>query len=118
VARSKEIKKPVMFSGGVAANTGMIRAFNEILELKENELLIPTYHASMGAIGAVMYARSNKLEMNHFAGLEKLNSYLNDDSTSFVTLSRLKESDAVYCKDIHRSFDNNQTPGSNPERID
>ena len=32
VARSKEIKKPVVFSGGVAANTGMIRAFREILE--------------------------------------------------------------------------------------
>ncbi|HEX7493023.1 MAG TPA: BadF/BadG/BcrA/BcrD ATPase family protein, partial [Bacteroidales bacterium] len=27
VARSKEIKKPVIFSGGVAANIGMIRAF-------------------------------------------------------------------------------------------
>ncbi len=32
VARSKEIKKPVVFSGGVAANTGMIRAFRETLE--------------------------------------------------------------------------------------
>ena len=29
LARSKEIKKPVLFSGGVAANTGMIRAFRE-----------------------------------------------------------------------------------------
>ena len=100
VARSKEIKKPVVFSGGVAANTGMIRAFREILDLKEGELIIPRYHASMGAIGAVMYARSNKLEMDHFTGLEKLDNYLNNDSTSFVTLSQLKESGAKYCKDI------------------
>ena len=33
VARSKDIKKPVLFSGGVAANTGMVRAFREILSL-------------------------------------------------------------------------------------
>jgi predicted CoA-substrate-specific enzyme activase len=64
VARSKEIKKPVVFSGGVAANIGMVRAFREILDLNENELIIPNHHASMGAIGAVMYAHSNNLEMN------------------------------------------------------
>jgi predicted CoA-substrate-specific enzyme activase len=100
VARSKEINKPVIFSGGVAANTGMIRAFREILDLKEGELIIPEHHASMGAIGAVMYACSNKLEMNHFNGLEKLEHYLADDSTSFVSLPKLKESEALYNKTV------------------
>ncbi len=80
VARSKEIKKPVIFSGGVAANIGMVRAFREILDLKEDELIIPEHHASMGAIGAVMYARSNSLEMNHFKGMQKLEEYLSEDS--------------------------------------
>ena len=37
----------------------------------------------MGAIGAVMYAHSNKLEMNHFKGMKKLEEYLADDSTPF-----------------------------------
>ncbi len=83
MARSKEIKKPVIFSGGVAANIGMIRAFREVLDLNEDELIIPEHHASMGAIGAVMYARSNNLEMNHFKGMEKLEEYLADDSTAF-----------------------------------
>ena len=68
VARSKEIQKPVIFSGGVAANSGMVRAFREVLSLVENELIIPEYHASMGAIGAVIYAHDNKQEMNHFGG--------------------------------------------------
>ncbi len=72
VARSKEIKKPVIFSGGVAANIGMIRAFREVLDLNGDELIIPEHHASMGAIGAVMYSHTNKLEMNHFKGLEEL----------------------------------------------
>ena len=101
VARSKEIKKPVIFSGGVAANIGMVRAFREVLNLNEGELVISPYHASMGAIGAVMYAYSNKLGMNHFPGLQKLNEYLEADSTTFVTLPQLKESEAVYSKIIH-----------------
>jgi predicted CoA-substrate-specific enzyme activase len=46
VARSKEIKKPVVFSGGVAANTGMIRAFRETLNLTEGDLIIPAHHAA------------------------------------------------------------------------
>jgi len=101
VARSKEIKKPVIFSGGVAANTGMVRAFRDILDLKENELIIPEHHASMGAIGAVMYALSNNLEMNHFAGLDKLEMYLADDATEFISLPKLKESEAEYNKTVH-----------------
>jgi predicted CoA-substrate-specific enzyme activase len=101
VARSKEIKKPVVFSGGVAANIGMVRAFREVLDLNENELIIPKYHASMGAIGAVMYAHSNKLEMNHFTGLKKLEEYLNADSTTFGSLPKLIESGAKYNKDVH-----------------
>ena len=98
VARSKEIKKPVIFSGGVAANIGMIRAFREVLSLNENELIIPEHHASMGAIGAVMYAHSNKLEMNHFKGMGKLEEYLSVDSTLFNSLPPLVESEAVYNK--------------------
>jgi predicted CoA-substrate-specific enzyme activase len=101
VARSKEIKKPVVFSGGVAANIGMVRAFREVLDLNENELIIPHHHASMGAIGAVMYAHANKLEMNHFAGLEKLDQYLHADSTTFGSLPKLRESGAEYNKYVH-----------------
>jgi predicted CoA-substrate-specific enzyme activase len=108
VARSKEINKPVIFSGGVAANTGMIRAFREILDLKEGELIIPEHHASMGAIGAVMYARTNKLEMNHFNGLDKLEKYLADDSTSFVSLPKLTESEALYNKVVNFKKNGNQ----------
>ena len=101
LARSKEIKKPVVFSGGVAANIGMVRAFREILDLNENELIISRYHASMGAIGAVMYAHSGNLEMNHFKGLNKLEEYLSADSTSFVSLPKLIESGAEYKKYVH-----------------
>jgi len=101
LARSKEIKKPVVFAGGVAANIGMVRAFREVLNLTEGELIIPPHHASMGAIGAVMYARSNDLSMNHFAGIDKLSEYLDKDSTNFVSLPPLKQSDAEYRKEVY-----------------
>jgi predicted CoA-substrate-specific enzyme activase len=100
LARSKEIKKPVIFNGGVAANIGMVRAFREVLNLIDNELVIPPHHASMGAIGAVMYAHSNNLEMNHFKGIGKLDDYLASDSTSFTSLPQLKVSEAVYNKQV------------------
>ncbi|MDY0099543.1 MAG: acyl-CoA dehydratase activase [Bacteroidales bacterium] len=101
VARSKEIKKPVIFSGGVAANAGMVRAFREILNLDVSELIIPEHYASMGAIGAVIYARSNGLTMNHFKGLEKLDRYLSENNAHFDSLLPLKESEAVYNTDVH-----------------
>ena len=100
VARSKEIRKPVVFSGGVAANTGMIRAFRETLNLNDGELIIPAHHAAMGAIGAVFYARDNNLEMNHFSGITKLEDYLNGAATEFVSLPRLRESSAEYRKTV------------------
>jgi activator of 2-hydroxyglutaryl-CoA dehydratase len=48
-----------------------------------------------------MYAHSNNLEMNHFAGLNKLEEYLNADSTTFGSLPKLIESGAEYNKYVH-----------------
>ncbi len=100
VARSKEIKKPVLFSGGVAANIGMVRAFREVLDLKGDELIIPTHHASMGAIGAVMYSHVNNLDVKPFKGLEELQAYLKKHASKFVSLPQLIESEAVYNKEV------------------
>ncbi|MCU0457967.1 MAG: acyl-CoA dehydratase activase [Bacteroidales bacterium] len=100
VARSKEIVKPVIFSGGVAANIGMVRAFREVLDLTGDELIIPEHHASMGAIGAVMYAHSNGLQMGKFQGLSSLEKYLEDNSSVFSNLPKLKESEATYNKEV------------------
>ena len=92
----------------MAANVGMVRAFREVLDLKEDELIIPPYHASMGAIGAVMYAHSNKLEMNSFPGLDNLEEYLADTSSAFSSLPQLKESEAVYNKVVNFKKNGNE----------
>jgi predicted CoA-substrate-specific enzyme activase len=100
IARSKEIKKPVVFSGGVAGNAGMIRAFRDTLSLIDGELIIPKYHASMGAIGAIMHTRSLTQHSNPFKGLDGLKDYLNNGGSFTTGLPQLKESDALIRKTV------------------
>lgn len=54
VGKGKEILAPVMFQGGVAANHGLVQAFNKYLEL---EVIVPQHYGVMGAIGAATLAR-------------------------------------------------------------
>jgi predicted CoA-substrate-specific enzyme activase len=52
----KEILGPVVFQGGVAANVGMMRAFEEALE---TDVIVPPHHDVMGAIGAALLAQEH-----------------------------------------------------------
>ncbi|MEW6025824.1 MAG: acyl-CoA dehydratase activase [Planctomycetota bacterium] len=54
IAKGVNIEKPIAFQGGVAANQGMLRAFREVLQINENDIIVPEYFAFMGAIGAVL----------------------------------------------------------------
>ncbi len=57
VARGKTLSPPVLFTGGVAASQGMVRALREILEFTEEELTVPPHFAFFGAAGAALLAR-------------------------------------------------------------
>ena len=57
LGKGKRFERPIAFQGGVAANRGVIRAFEDLLGLKPGELIIPRYFKVMGAIGAAMIAR-------------------------------------------------------------
>lgn len=54
VGKGKEIKGPVIFQGGVAANKGIKAYFEKILGL---EVQVPVHHGIMGAIGAALLAK-------------------------------------------------------------
>ncbi len=54
LCRGKEIAEPVAFCGGVAANTGVARAIEEVFALGDGGLIIPAEHAVTGAIGAAL----------------------------------------------------------------
>lgn len=54
LAKGKTIEGPVMFQGGVAANIGIVAAFEDALQQK---LIIPMYYDVMGAYGAALLAK-------------------------------------------------------------
>jgi len=54
VGKGKKIMEPVVFQGGVAANQGLKRAFENLLGC---QVQVPEHHEVMGAIGAALLAR-------------------------------------------------------------
>ncbi|AQS58563.1 acyl-CoA dehydratase activase [Desulforamulus ferrireducens] len=54
VGKGKEIRGPVVFQGGVAANVGMRKAFEKALGLP---VQVPKYYNVMGAVGAALLAK-------------------------------------------------------------
>ena len=56
LALGKEILPTVTFQGGVATNSGMVKAFEEALNTK---VVVPDNHQTMGAIGAALLAMEN-----------------------------------------------------------
>jgi len=90
IAKGKEFERPVAFHGGVAANKGMVRAFEKVIGLEPGELLVPEHFASMGAIGAVLWA----LETNRLTplkGLVCLDEHLAHPPAERHTLPPLKD---------------------------
>ena len=67
LAKGKRLEPPVVFQGGVAANVGMKRAFEDALGV---EVTIPPYHDVMGAIGVALLTmeESPYLEKSNFRG--------------------------------------------------
>nr|HID12829.1 2-hydroxyglutaryl-CoA dehydratase [Anaerolineae bacterium] len=51
LALGKTLRPPVVFQGGVAANAGVVRAFEEALE---TEVIVPPRHEMMGALGVAL----------------------------------------------------------------
>jgi predicted CoA-substrate-specific enzyme activase len=79
LAKGKNIKAPVVFQGGVAANAGIKRAFENALEL---EVLVPEHHSVMGALGSALLARAEvKDKPTAFMGMTI--SEMNHASRSF-----------------------------------
>ncbi len=99
LGRGKTFEKPFIFQGGVAANVGMIRAFREVFELVDGELVIPEYHASMGALGAIFYKLKHlNGQVAAFKGTEEIKNYLESDRTNTKSHDVLQVSKAVYNK--------------------
>jgi predicted CoA-substrate-specific enzyme activase len=74
LAKGKEINGPIVFQGGVAANVGIVAAFEKTLGQK---IIIPKYYDVMGAYGAAIIARENMTNQQfetRFSGFGAANS--------------------------------------------
>lgn len=74
LAKGKDIEEPIVFQGGVAANKGIVAAFERALNKK---ITIPEYHDVMGAYGAAIIAKekiSSSSNVTNFYGFEASNN--------------------------------------------
>ena len=77
LALGKELLPTVSFQGGVATNSGMVKAFSEALN---TEIVVPENHQTRGAIGAALLAMENHEYTNaqtKFKGFEIGNMHFN-----------------------------------------
>lgn len=61
LAKGKPFVRPIAFQGGVAANPGVVRAFEDHLQLTIGDLVIPEHFLVMGAYGSAITARSDPM---------------------------------------------------------
>jgi predicted CoA-substrate-specific enzyme activase len=64
VMRKLPRETPIMLAGGVARNNGVLRALKDVLDLKDNELVIPNHMDSLGALGAALIAQKNLISID------------------------------------------------------
>ena len=67
VGRGKDLFPPVVFQGGVAANPGIRKAFEEELDLS---MVVPLHFEVMGALGAAKLVRRADIADTHFEGFD------------------------------------------------
>ena len=79
VGKGKDIKPPIIFQGGVAANPGIKVAFEKALGV---EIIVPKYFDVMGALGAGILAKEAiyEKERTSFKGFALVNSEFNTSS--------------------------------------
>lgn len=103
LGRGKKFAYPAIFQGGVAANIGMVRAFRELLKIEEKDLIIPEYHASMGAIGAlyVIFDKKGKA-VNSYKGIKELSEHIVGEKSKGKSFKPLTEPQSEIKKDVYQ----------------
>jgi predicted CoA-substrate-specific enzyme activase len=119
IVRGRGLAFPVSFQGGVAANKGMVRAFQEIFGIEE--LFVPSEFALMGAIGAAMKDRDERQETEnrgqrtedkkqiHIFDLQRLEDFIHSQKRSEKGYSPLMREGETF---IERHISGIQNPES------
>ncbi len=105
IAKGLNIRPPVSFQGGVAANKGMLRAFREVLGIED--IMVPKDFALMGAIGAAL-KDAEEGNFNHFS---KEALYQVDHALSMLSKDKgysplLQEGDSFFERHLNGRYNN------------
>jgi predicted CoA-substrate-specific enzyme activase len=85
ICKNMELPEPISFQGGVAANSGVKRAFREVLGT--DDLIIPEHYAIMTAIGAALKDREQGVSYSYnIDKLEEFISGLKEEGTAHKPL--------------------------------
>jgi len=76
----REFIKPIIFTGGVAANLGVVKALEEVFELGAAGLIVPREHFFTGAIGSVLVARTRTTDTKYdcTSCIEKIDRHIEE----------------------------------------
>ncbi len=64
VMKKLPVRKPILFSGGVAHNEGIITALKNVLKLADEDLIFPSHFGCVGALGAAVIASKERFAVN------------------------------------------------------
>lgn len=96
LAKGKELLEPIVFQGGVAANIGIVKAFEKALGKK---VIIPEYYDVMGAYGAALIAKQkmqSSAGRTSFYGFETVNNEYKAKSLECHDCSNMCEVIEIY----------------------
>ena len=103
VGKGKEILSPILFQGGVAANIGIKKAFEEVLK---EEVYVPKDYDVMGAIGVAILAKDEvkKKGRTNFKGTSihnvdyKVNGFECDGCSNLCEVVEIKEDGKILAR--------------------
>ncbi|TFH30841.1 MAG: CoA activase [Promethearchaeota archaeon] len=97
IGKNSPIQKNVAFIGVVANNLGMVKAFQDVLELKEGELIIPEHNSLIGALGAAYNVFETPTE---FPGMQTIKAYL----TTINEGDQEEGFSPLYISEVHKNY--------------
>lgn len=97
VIKKLPIKTPLLFVGGVANNCGIIKALKELLNLKEEELIVPEHFTNVASFGAAIFAKENKfkINLNEIIDILKENNNENEEKSQLPRLETFGKNDSL-----------------------
>ncbi|QUI23910.1 CoA activase [Vallitalea pronyensis] len=112
IMKKLPVKKPILFAGGVAHNQGMITALKDVLDLQDEDLVIPDNFSTIGALGAAVIAKKDGIDirLNNLLHLIKMEDHVQEDDSQvglprLATYGQQDSCDKHICQSIH----NNET---------